>query len=227
MSLIRYTSSLFLLAALSLTCARPEKAEEPKIFGNLYVRYLQDGGQIKAEASFFEGDSAHLAQPISIPGGVSFQGSGMESRNIQDKLIRYQYENRLDYPGKFAFQVQDEAGQSHRFAQEMPPVFDFLIPSSFSKKQGMDLELQPPPSSPEEELALLFSDTTGKASLIEIPAPISQKISLSHEQLSKLSPGPNQLYLVKKKRTISQEGPYRIHFDMEFYTTVKEALVLD
>lgn len=227
MSFFRYPISLFLFAALSLTCARPEKPEGPKIFGNLYVRYLQDGGQIKAEASFFEGDSAHLAQPITIPGGVSFQGSGMESRNIQDKLIRYQYENRLEYPGQFAFQIQDEAGKSHRFAQEMPPVFDFLIPPSFSKKQGMGLELQPAPSSPEEELALLFSDTTGKASLIEIPAPISQKISLNPDQLSKLSPGPNQLYLVKKKKTFLQNGPYRVHFDMEFYTTVKEVVIGD
>ena len=227
MGIIRFFTAFFLLIAILPGCQTSEAVEQPKIFGNLYVRYLQDGQQIKAEASFFEGDSAHTAQPISILGGVAFQGSGMESRNIQGKMIRYQYENQAAYPDQFSFQVQDESGQSHHFAAKMPPVNDFLTPDTISKTRETTLELQPAPGSKLEALALLFSDAEGKASLIEIPAPLSKKIPLTPALLSKLRPGTYQLYLVKKQRTFIEQGVYRVYFDLEFYTEVKRVVISD
>lgn len=225
MSIIRLFSAIALVALLG--CHAGEEAKGPKTFGNLYVRYLQDGNQIKAEASFFEGDSAHLAQPISIPGGVSFLGNGMESRDIQGKLIRYQYENTIPYPGEFSFKALDENGNVHEFAAKMPPVTDFLIPDTISKSQGATLELQPAPASDKEQLALLFSDAEGKAYLIEIPAPIGQKIPITPTHLARLNPGTYQLYLVKKQNTFVQQEAYRVHFDVEFYTRVKGVMIGD
>ena len=218
--------SLFVLFS-AIGCQTAEKTQGPTIFGNLYVRYLQDGGQVKAEASFFEGDSAHTAQPVSVPGGVSFQGSGMESRNIQDKLIRYQYENSIAYSGEFTFQVQDEAGKVHRFAASMPPVDSFYLPETISKSKGTTLELQPAPASQNEELAILFTDAAGKASLLEIKPPISKKVALTPTHLGKLSPGAYQIYLVKKQRTFIEREGYKVYFDLEFYTGVKEVVVGD
>lgn len=225
MSIVRLFSAILLISLLG--CQAAEEAAGPKIFGNLYVRYLQEGNHIKAEASFFEGDSAHLAQPITIPGGVSFLGSGMESRNIQGKLIRYQYENTTDYPGELSFKVLDENGKVHQFAAKMPPVADFLIPDTISKARGIVLELQPAPASPNEQLALLFSDAEGKASLVEIPPPIGQKVPISPAQLKKLGSGPHQLYLVKKQNTFIQQEAYRVDFEVEFYTVVKNVVIGD
>ena len=221
----KLSALLFFLSVLLLACQPADPG--PRIFGSLYVRYLQDGAQIKAEASFFKGDSIHLARPVSILGGVSFQGSGMESRNIQDKLIRYKYEHTADYPENFAFKAQDEEGKSYRFSLSMPPVTDFFLPDTLSLSAPCSLRIQPSPGSGNESLALLFTDTTGKAALIEVPAPISQTITLSPQQLETLMPGPNQVYLVKKSHSSLKQGPFDLQGEIEFYTAAKEVFVAD
>ncbi|MBK7409944.1 MAG: hypothetical protein IPJ40_18995 [Saprospirales bacterium] len=144
-------------------CQTKEAASGPKIFGSLYVRYLQDGGLLKAEASFFKGDSAQHAKPITILGGVSFQSSGMEHRNIQDKLIRYQYETTAVYPDEFTFQVQDDQGKSHQFQLQMPPVSQFILADTIYLDREMTLELLPAPQSPRRRSCFSFhrSDREG------------------------------------------------------------------
>ena len=214
-----------LLILISIGCHTKEAATGPKIFGSLYVRYLQDGNQLKAEASFFEGDSAHLATPKSILGGVSFQGSGMEQRNIQDKLIRYQYENTGDYPGQFTFQVQDDQGRAHQFQLDMMPVTQFSLPDTIQKGRDAKLEILPAPQSQEEELAILWTDESGKASLLEFPSPISQTIPITSGRLDRLAPGNYQLYLVKKRKNFINKGVYRISCEVEYYTGVKEVFI--
>jgi hypothetical protein len=220
---IRPSALFFFITALFLACQPADPG--PRIFGDLYVRYLQDGAQLKAEASFFKGDSIHLAKPISILGGVSFQGSGMESRNIQDKLIRYKYEYYTDYPENFVFQAQDEEGKSYRFSLSMPPLSDFSLPDTLTLSAPCSLSIQPPPASANESLALLFTDTTGKASLVEAPAPISQTIILSPGQLQSLVPGLHQVYLVRKSHHSIKQGPFDLKGEVEYYSSAREVFV--
>jgi hypothetical protein len=219
-------SCLLPLILLALLSCRSERAERgPSLFGNLYVRYLQEGSEIKAQASFFEGDSAHRAAPKSITGGVTFQGGGMEKRTIQDKIIRYQYEGEALYPKQFRFQVQDDDGRAQEFTLEMDPVSSFSIPDTIYNNVGATLGLEPAFQADREELVLLFTDSEGKASVVEIKAPVGNKVSLSPAQLSRLSPGPNQLYLVKKQKTALSKGAWRITGEVEFYSNLKEVFV--
>ncbi|MCB0680399.1 MAG: hypothetical protein KDC32_05555, partial [Saprospiraceae bacterium] len=106
--MMRISRSIFpLLAILTLWyCNEPATVQQPLIFGDLYMRFLQETGQIKAEASFFEGDSLSSAQPKELTGGVSFLGSGMESRRIGDRLLRYQYIGNGQFPEKPVFVVR-------------------------------------------------------------------------------------------------------------------------
>jgi hypothetical protein len=214
------------LILLALLSCRSERAERgPNLFGNLYVRYLQEGSELKAQASFFEGDSAHRAAPKSISGGVTFQGGGMEKRNIQDKIIRYQYEGEALYPKQFRFQAQDDDGRAQEFTLEMDPIASFSIPDTIYNNVGATLELEPAFQADLEELVLLFTDSEGKASIVEIKAPVESKVALSPAQLSRLSPGPNQLYLVKKQNTSLSKGAWRITGEVEFYSNLREVFV--
>jgi hypothetical protein len=218
--------TFLILTALSLAaCQQDKPGKGPWIFGYLYVRYLQDGQQIKAEASFFKGDSSHNAAPLSILGGVSFQGSGMESRNIQDKIIRYQYQNAGAYPGSFTFQAQDDNGKPHKFSIEMPPLDSFSLPDTIYRDKGFALAISPASGPQPESLAILLTDQAGQASLVEIPAPISSSISISPGQINRLAPGPYQVYLVKKQHTFLEEGRFKVNCDAEFYTSVKEVTI--
>lgn len=221
----RLLTFLLLTALLLPACQQDKQGKGPSIFGTLYVRYLQDGRQIKAEASFFKGDSSHNAAPLSILGGVSFQGSGMESRNIQNKLIRYQFENTGEYTGRFEFQAQDENGKPHKFSIGMPPVEAFSLPDTIYPGNGFKLEISPAPGPQPESLAILLTDQEGQASLVEIQPPISSTISVSPGQINRLKPGRYQVYLVKKQHTFIEKGRFKVNCDAEFYTSVKEVTV--
>jgi len=207
------------ITLLFLWGCQPNNAPaEPHIFGDLYVRYLEDGQLLKAEASFFEGDSASAATPISILGGVTFQGSGMEQRNLRDKLIRYKYESTSDYPGQFTFQVQDEQGKARQFQIQMPPVSRFALPDTLLRGNELVIEIYPAPQSQEEELSVLCTDSTGKASLLEIPAPISTQNRVAPAQLPSLIEGNYQVYLIRKLRGVIHEDMYRVSWELEFYS---------
>ena len=63
--------------------------DDPQLIAEYYVRYLESDRQIKAYATFHEGDSLSNALPKTFLGGVSFRGSGMEPRAISNQITRY------------------------------------------------------------------------------------------------------------------------------------------
>ena len=86
---MRLTILGLLMATLLVTGCKRDPKVSTKLFADFFVRYLQDVAEMKAQASFNEGDSLTTASPKTIQGGVAFQGSGMEMRSVQNTLVRY------------------------------------------------------------------------------------------------------------------------------------------
>lgn len=228
--MMRISRSIFpLLAILTLWyCNEPATVQQPLIFGDLYMRFLQETGQIKAEASFFEGDSLSSAQPKELTGGVSFLGSGMESRRIGDRLLRYQYIGNGQFPEKPVFVVRGEADGEYRFETNMVPVDSFSADTTLSKSAPYRIGLNGMPLQAEESLVLLFSDGAGKAWPVTLLGPLDgPDIVLTPEQLAPLAVGRGQLYLVKKQRKEIEEGLYSVLLVVEYYTKSQDLVIVD
>ncbi len=208
-------------------CQSPAPQEEPEHrIADFYVRYLETERQLKAFASFYEGDSIRSARPLSIAGGVDFQGLDMERRSLADRGIRYTLTRTANYPGQFSFAYQIEgAKQQHQFT--MPPLINFFFEGAVSVSRGATLVIEGEPLQATEALVLLFTDEENKTSTISIDGPKDNNtFRLSPEQLAAIPAGPSMLYLVRK-RTLIEEQPYRTVISAaEYYTKTRRLEIM-
>ena len=114
---MRYIVMFFGLLSM-LGCSN--RGNDSAIYGSFLVRYMEQGNQIKATASFFEGDTLRTARPKAWEGGVSFLGSAMKMRNMVDSEFRYTTERNIDF-------MNDAIGGSASNALLCPPTFGYTI----------------------------------------------------------------------------------------------------
>lgn len=174
----------------------------PHQYGDFFVRYLAQPKQLKATASFLEGDTIRTARPIEMEGGVLFQDRSMEMRYLPNSAVRYNVEEPTPYADKFSFAF----GKSQVFEMSMTPIDSFRVNDGKCQlADGLSLYVDSPPKE-NESLVLFFSDANRKASTLTLEGPIGdQQIVVPASQLSQLIPGHYELYLVKKKK-LSREG---------------------
>ena len=153
-------------------CESTPESDPGTLYGDFYVRYIQDGQQIKAEAWFTLSENDSIRKPYAVDGGVSFQGSGMGSRDLAGRMIRYQYENKSDYPSTLSFQLKDHTMESHTIEQLMTPVDSFSVAQGLSISKGGKIELFPGDLQSNEQLVFLFTDAKGQAKSTTVQGPI-------------------------------------------------------
>jgi len=217
---------LLLLLALGWGCGNGNNQTEqgPRIYAELFVRYLQSEREIKATATFFEGDSLANAAPKTFQGGVAFQGSGMEARQLPGGATRYNLQRAADYAEAFPFRFKDDDGQTLEYALSMVPLDTFFIANNqASKNQGMVLYAKGGELQDGESLVFFFSDAQNRAVTFTIPGPHrGEEYRLTRQQLKDLAVGPHYMYLVKKRRTAEERGKLSVLADVEYYTRVAE-----
>ncbi|MEO0585805.1 MAG: hypothetical protein AAF135_26580 [Bacteroidota bacterium] len=199
------------------------------IFAEYFIRYLEPESEIKAHASFYEGDTLNPSEPKTYLGGVIFQGNKMKARELTDNSIRYTITTRGKYREDFLFQHRDDEGNHWEYEIQMSPIKDFFIKDDIiSKSDGMTLVVNGGLLTDEESLVLLFTDEDNKASSLTIEGPSN---SIEHfitpESLETLTPGFGQLYLVKKQAKLVAEDYLRAVSEIEYYSKILPITVSD
>ncbi|MCB9273707.1 MAG: hypothetical protein H6564_06675 [Lewinellaceae bacterium] len=214
--------------ALSTACRQnKEEQKGPQLFADLYVRYLQAEEELKATATFFEGDSIETASPKILTGGASFQGSGMEPRPLPGGTVRYTLQRNGDYAASFPFRFKNNNGLQQEYSLSMAPIDTFYIHGAkASKSQGMSAYADGGQLQAGESLVFLFSDAQNQAFSFTLNGPLATtEIKVPPSQLESLKPGPYQLYLVKKKRSTEVKPGLAVLANIEFYTRTVEVEV--
>ncbi len=218
-----------LLAFLFCNCqtdSNPEKG--PLIFADFFIRYLDDEHELKAQASFLEGDSINNAVPKTFEGGIAFQGSGMEMKKIQDKLIRYSLIREMDYLDTFRFKFNNDLGNPEIYSVAMSPIQDFFLQGPISKSKGMTIVINGGVLNPGENLVLLFSDEKNQARTINMVGPKADvEYRFTADQLKNLTIGKGQLYLVKKQLKEQNIGNRVVRTEIEYYTKAIDVEVVE
>ena len=214
--------SFFFLSCLS--CNQDTAlVESTQLFEEYYVRFLQAEKELKAHASFFEGDSIQNAKPKIFFGGVAFQGGGMQMRNLPKGVVRYSSTlEKADFISPFKFRYKNDLGETIIEKIEMQGIDDFFIKGDISQSQGMTLSLNTELSD-KESLVLLFSDEQNRAASIQIDGP-SELLEhvINKEQTQRLQVGKGMLYLVKKQVNYREEKNRQISSTIEFYSKTIE-----
>ena len=196
----------------------PATPQSETVYGNLYVRFIEDQKVVKAEASLARGISPEKAIPLEIEGGVSFQSSGMTKRSIRDKIIRYETTIPSDYFHPFQFGVKLN-GEQHKLELDMTPLGDFFLPEKEQTEDNMVVVAQEGSLSMGEQMVFMVSDAENKAASIIVEGPHPDiKFFLNKQQLSSLKKGEGKMYIVKKQLSSIKRVPFDVVTELEYYT---------
>lgn len=226
-----YPVFLALMGLLIIGC-QPDKAPEgpqPNTYADFFVRYIAPQAQLKATVAFREGDSLATAQPVEIPGGVTYQGEKLEARRLPGQQVRYQTDTRSAFVPQHRFQFKSTDGQDQDISLELSPIDSFsVIGGTASRSKGMKLYIKNEQIEAGESIVLLFSDANNKATTITLTNPTARDtFPIASVRLRKLEPGPYQIYLVKKQHQEIDLGRVKAKADIEYYTAEQAFVVTE
>lgn len=205
------------LTALAIGgCKAPETPKKQAF--QAYVRYLADVKQVRAEATFTEGDVA--PQPVEMKGGVSFQGLPMKLRPIQG--ITYQTDYSSEFTPTFQFNWSPVASQPPaEYVAGMAPLTGFRFdqePLSIHSPntlrwQGNQVE--------DGEVIVFIWERIGDGLTVKmevIQNLYGSEIKFPAAKLAELQPGRWKLYLVRKRLRKGDVGGVQVQAITEYYT---------
>jgi hypothetical protein len=187
----------FILTALAFFhCSTP--APHTKRSLDVYVRYLSDTKQVRAEATYKEG-SPEL-QAVAPKNGMKYQNLDMSIKPYQG--LTFQKTGTMDFLNKQQFSWMDHAGKEHLFQMKMEPidVFSFEY-EPLSIKKPVLFSWQGEGLQRGEVLVFLWERIAdGETVKMEIYQDITDpEIKFTASKIAELKPGKWKLYLVRKK----------------------------
>ncbi|RMF04829.1 MAG: hypothetical protein D6772_00045 [Bacteroidetes bacterium] len=220
---LRFCSGCILLVGVLGSCQPDGTTEEVGVthYAYLDVRYLAPEQSLRGQAIFTQGDSVLSAQPLVVPGGASFMGSGMKKKNLYDDRIRYETTLKTAYVDSLRFRYraqEDEPWQETSLS--MSPVRGFRVVSA-SKQNGISVAVDASVDL-TERLVLLFTDPNGEARTVVRLGPLSDKtIFIPADGLDNYLAGPYSLYIVKIKEGEFTQGKWLVNEHLEYYTAAQ------
>jgi|GEM_PF-6101697 len=208
--------SLILITILGCTNDTPTTQET--LFGELYIRYVEENRTLKAEGNFLVGDSLATARGIKLGQGLNFNNSGMDFRNVTPKLQRYSYTTKSDFPENCTFKINDPIHEA-TFESSLTPLVSYGPEAPFSKTEGGNIILFDKPIDQHGEYVAIMSDKNNVATTLRIKGPTKGNIlPVPAAVLKSLAVGDGEMFLVKKKLKTIQENHMNVNFLIEFYS---------
>ncbi len=216
-----------LFITLVSACQVAGNREQPILFADFYLRYLESEKQLKAEAIFSEGDSVSVSKSTSMK-TVFFNGEAMQARDLGKQGIRYRVEQRGDYRSEYTFAFKKEGQAQLEQKLKMPAIKNIQLQGTASRSAGFTISWEGEAVGKDESLVVLFTDASNKAAAISIEGPSQQSsVTLTASQLDQLASGPTSMYLVKKRMERTASDHFRAVGISEFYTKSLKIDIVD
>jgi len=200
------------------------------MYADFFVRYLETEEQLKAHASFYEGDTLTTSRSVTFDNEVTFQNNAMQPRQIpEDRSFRYVYNGTGDYSNSFTFKFPKSGLGKEEYTVSMSPIEDFAVKNgAVSLSEGMVLEIQGEPFQANESLVLLFTGENNVSAAAEFAGPFDvAELNVPAVQLLGVEPGKNALYLVKKQVNAEKIGSMDVTSSVEFYSKIIDVEVME
>ncbi|HMQ47542.1 MAG TPA: hypothetical protein PKA00_09285 [Saprospiraceae bacterium] len=222
---------LLLFASLFIqSCQSESKAKEQHLFIEYFVRYLETERELKANATFLKGDTLQTAKPKTFLGGIQFQGNDMVLKNVSNDVARYTLiQNGVNFyqPLTFNYLDDDGAAQDFSIAMGKPGPFQFYK-NRIVKKEGIQMLIENGDLTEDESLVVFFTDKDYKAAILNLRGPHQgNEYYFTPNQVTGLTPGLNEVYLVKKKHLVQKSEKQTVVADIEFYTNPGKVEILE
>ena len=212
-------SNHYLLLGLILLATACSSDQEPKIYGSFFVRYMEQGRQMKAHANFYEGDTLASARPKTWTGGVAFLGSSMDARDLQGSGIRYVAERQMDFLTECVFRFTDEKGKMQELKMDACSMSQVGFKQPASKQAGLIFSYSGEKLKAGESIVFLLTDEQNQTKTLQFQGPqSSNEIVLTSDMAASVPLGKLQAYAVRTRKTEFKQGRFDHLMESEYYT---------
>lgn len=193
---------------------------EIKLFTDLYVRYLKNEQQMKAEASFKRGLSIKKAEKVDFEGEIKLNDNLLTPIKIKDAIFRYQLSKDQAFKSQYNFTFLQDNGIETAHSIKMLPIEKFnLTEGVASKEHGFQLNWDGADLTAQERLLVMITDKNSKAHSISVRGPSqSQSVTIKGADLEPLDIGNGYIYLVRKQESAANQQNMAFSALSEFYT---------
>lgn len=207
-----------ILFTLLAACSAP--AEKPKTRAlDCYVRFLEQEGQIRAEATLTENAAGETPLPVEIPGGIRYQNTPMKMLPVQGISYRLDYAAAYLPQHTFAWSLADNALST--FTMHLAPLSDFGFGAkTLRRDKPARFEWAGEPLQKGETLVFIWESLDrNDTKTMEIYTSNAQNdIEFPAAKIAELPPGRWSLYLVRKKLTRETVNGVDVGGIVEFYS---------
>ncbi len=181
-----------------------------KIFANYYIRYEEDEESLKAEANFQEGDSLQNRTSKQFTSVLlNNKEMGLNEVNPQKPYYQLNIISPLDKEVRFRF--INDSGHREEDVIEFARVKNFSVNAPFKRSEDNQLQWNGSPLAERESLVLLFTNEKNRTTSLILKGPTtSSQIKIPAQKLKGLQAGPNNLYLVRKNRSMGDTKSNRV-----------------
>ncbi len=212
---------LFLALSIVLgfsSCNSVDKGQSA-VYGSFFIRYMEEGGWLQSNVSFFEGDTIASARPKIWKGGVSLLGSAMDARRLPGDEIRYITDRQIDFITDYTFRFSDDQAALREVKTNIQPVNPMSIKAPASKSAGLIFEHGGKSLESGESIVILLSDELGQTFTIEVNGPQpGNSIVWNGGQVERIPPGTFQWYAVRKNQKQFKDGYMDFSIETEYYS---------
>lgn len=224
-----FLAVLILLVMATLSCESEKKQSKNQELINIdyFIRYLKSDKQVKAEISFSKVDTINKTVPKMME-EVLFQNKALDGKKVLNNY-RYQTTAHTDFTENFNFEYRIEEQLIKLPTITMPTIENFsLKKGKLSKAIGSSLSIEGAPLQANEQIILLLSDSSNKATTLSVDGPlVDLEIKISPEQIDKLKVGKGSIYIVRKQVIQSITDHANITGLTEYYSEVKEIEIIE
>lgn len=212
-------SNLCLLFSLFFLASACSSDQAPKVYGSLFVRYMEQNRIINAHATFYEGDTLATARPKTWAGGVSFLGSSMDMRDLQASGMRYVTERQMDFIPEYVFRFTDEKGKMQEVKMAAGSLAEVGFKEPVSKQAGLVFFYSGEQLKAGESIVFLLTDEQNQTQTLSFYGPLpSNEVVLTSDMAATVPLGKLQAYAVRTGKTEIRQGRFDYLLESEYYT---------
>lgn len=219
--------SIFLLACQP--SIPPSAQDHPRQeIADYYIRLLQDGQKVWAQAEFHQIDSLNNIQPKRYE-KVELNQKIMQMENLGIKGLRYTLAEKIPFNNHFTFTLTNDQNRQFHHHLTMSPINNFLIKGGKVKKsRGFTVVYEGEALQKDESIILFLQDQKQKSLSTVFNSKLQDiQLSVLPSQLLKINEGNGHLYLVKKRINKVVKPDTTINFRIEYFTKPMKIEIVD
>ena len=219
-NIIKTLTFLSLFITLFLTgCIKDKKTDEFPRNVDFYIRYISEGDQFNSLCKISYADSVAIGEPDTSSYNITVGGKDMKEIVTAKGNKNYNLKMNLPYQSTYDIKIKNRDNQILSQETKLIKIDSLTVEKTISISKGGSIKFHGQPIGQEESLILMLVGKDGKTSSTTVQGPgSSNDILLKADNMSMLTAGPADLYLIRVYSAVITNEHMTFYFRNEYFS---------